>query len=95
MAYTPGVAETNADWTLAEQNPGKLLGLVYQGYTILHAEERFKHASRFAWERPLPAMPVVHALSLCHDIDDAKRLQDGKLGCPLPSSVRECVTYIV
>lgn len=87
MEYSPGVVEANADWALSEDNPGKLLGLVQEGYTILHLNESFRVASGFSWDGKLPVMRRVTEESLRHDVEDAKRLQAGTLGCPLPPTV--------
>ena len=86
--YSPGVAEMNSDWALAEDNPGKLLGLKQEGYSILHLNESFRVASGFPWDGELSAMREVTEIGLKHDIEDTRRLQNGTLGCPLPPTVR-------
>lgn len=88
MEYSPGVAEVQADWKAAESNPASLLGLTLEGYKILHVPEAFRLANDITdWTDELPPMPYVHEISLRHDVEDAKRLQQGTLGCPLPPSV--------
>ena len=89
MEYSPGVAEVNRNWGLAEENPGRLLGLAQSGYSILHCDEGFRTLNALDWDAPLPEMREVAMSSLLHDVEDAKRLQQGTLGCPLPPELVE------
>lgn len=89
MEYSPGSAESHADWKAAETYPASLLGLMLEGYKFLQIQDTFRKSETVKnWADTLPSMPYVHDISLRHDVEDAKRLQEGTLGCPLPPSVR-------
>ena len=77
------MAERAHNWTWFEQFPGTLLGLVRGGYTVVHLDDAQGGGD---WSAPLPAFQEVTAEVLAHDLDDARRAQEGSLGCQPPGA---------
>lgn len=83
LEYSPGVAERNSDWKWYEKFPALLLGLARAGYTVLHLTDGFsRHGpGKGSFADPLPPLMEVTAELLKFDIEDARLIQEGHMGC--------------
>ena len=89
MEYSPGVAERHMNYDLYDQNPIVLAGLLKAGYRIVQMDDRLARGVKDkGWEGAMPPLEEVTLEALRHDMADAKRLRDRRLGCPLPGEVR-------
>ncbi|EFN60043.1 hypothetical protein CHLNCDRAFT_133271 [Chlorella variabilis] len=72
-----------------EYSPGVAGNLVRANYTILHLEYEFRDKwPEWEGKKELPAMEEVTQAGLVADIEDAWRLQEHTLGCPMPQELQ-------
>ena len=94
MEYSPGIAERiYPSLDLLEETPLMLATILAWGFKIGHLEDTYGKGGHVLWDHAIPSLREVSIDHLLYDIDDAKKYQDLKMGCPKPWDLMNAIGH--